>query len=171
MHSLGLALLPGPGQGVPRPLHIPNPKCPCLFLSVCSIWSSSPGIQSSSSQKPSTSFPWYSGDKWVTSLLGTCSAYLPVVHRHAVDSCSHPGIHPSQSESQLTFPGSQNLPLVPSYLCVPLEDDQQALYKPGLFGGSTYLFHSSSTPCFDIVRPQKRFKSVRRQTSRNVENF
>lgn len=95
--------------------------------------------------------------------------YLLCVSAYSAKACCglmlSPWDSPFQSESQLPFPGSQNLPLVPSYLSVPLEDDQQALCKPGLFGESTYPFHPSSTPCVVIARSQRRFKRVGRQTA------
>lgn len=82
--SLSLAFLPGPRQGFPRPLHSPNPKCPASFSLVLLLCTKFQARHPKFflPQGP-TSFLWYSADKWVPFLLGSCSSYLPVVCRPA----------------------------------------------------------------------------------------
>lgn len=101
--------------------------------------------------------------------------YVLCVSAYSAKACCglmlSPWDSPFQSESRLPFPGSQNLPLVPSYLSVPLEDDQQALYKPGLFGGiHVFVPPLLNTMCCHSQVPAE-IQECWKADSRNGENF
>lgn len=171
---------PGPGQGFPRPLHTPNAKHHAFLALFFLLWmefqANHPKLFPPPPQSPQQHpFSDTLGTSGSPPSVGTCSTYLPVVYRTALDSCFCSGIPPFQSGPQLPFSGPQNLPLAPSCLSVPptqAEDEQvhQALYKPGLSRRFTYP-PPSSTPCVVIARSQRRVKNGGRQTSKNVENF